>query len=303
MKRKIIQMAGKTMVVSLPSPWVKKYGIKKGDEVEVEEQDRRVTISTERALATDKKRLNISDLEPVINRSIIESYKKGYDELEVRFDNPELIDRIQKVIEELIGFEIVKQESTYCIIKAISQPSVNEFDNILRRLFLVIKRMGEECLEGIKKKDKKILSNVMDLDHNVNKFSNFCIRHVNKVGYKDVRKNNALFLILNFLEFIGDEYKQIAKLVLGLKSSLDKKVLDLNQQVNALFNLYYEFFYKMKKQKAIEIANHRDDIIDGASKLLKTKSKVDYEIVFILLTITSLTIRMLGPFLVFIEDS
>jgi len=48
MKRKIIQTAGKTMVVSLPSAWVKKYGIKKGEEVEVEERGAEISVSTKR---------------------------------------------------------------------------------------------------------------------------------------------------------------------------------------------------------------------------------------------------------------
>lgn len=213
-----------------------------------------------------------------------------------------MFDRIQKVIEELIGFEVVRQESNYCTIKAISQPSIEEFDNILRRLFLVIKRMGEECLEGIKTKDKKLLSDATNLDHNVNKFANFCICHINKIGYKDIEKNNALFLILNSLEFIGDEYKQISRLALNLKSPLNKEILNLHQQVNTLFNLYYELFYKTKKSKAIEIANLRDKIIADASKLLKTKSRMEYELIFVLLTINQLTIRVLGPLLVFIEE-
>ena len=283
-------MGGKTMVVSLPSPWIKKYGIKKGDEIEVEEQNKRIIISTEKAISVSKKRLDISDLTPLINRSIIESYKRGYDEIEIRFDTEELFKRIQKVIEELIGFEIVKQEANYCIVKAVSLPSVAEFDNIVRRLFLVIKRMGEECLNGVKNKDKKILLEVVTLDHNVNKFANLCIRHINKLGYKHLEKNNAMFLILNSLEFIGDEYKKIAKLALNSKLNVNKDVINLYHNVNTLFNLYYEFFYKMRKQKAIEIANLRDKIIVNSSKLLKTKSIVEYELIFVLLTINNLII-------------
>lgn len=290
------------MLVSLPSSWVKKYGVKKGEEVEVEEQDRRIIVSTSKALSISQKKLDISNLYPIINRSIIESYKRGYDELEIKYDNPELFNRVQKVIEELIGFEVVRQEKDYCIIRAVSQISVEEFDNILRRLFLVIKRMGEECLTGIKNNDKKVLSDTIGLDHNVNKFSNFCIRHINKIGYNDIEKNNAMFFILNNLEFIGDEYKNISKIALDTKLNLSREVLKLHQQVNGLFNLYYELFYRMKKHKAIEIANLRDKIIADASKLLKTKAKGEYEIVFVLLTINQLIIRMLGPLLVFIEE-
>ena len=39
MERKAIQLAGKTLVVSLPSKWAKKFGISKGDVLFVEEID------------------------------------------------------------------------------------------------------------------------------------------------------------------------------------------------------------------------------------------------------------------------
>ena len=44
MRRKIIQLAGKTLVVSLPSDWVKELGLKKGQEVEVSRVGRSMVI-------------------------------------------------------------------------------------------------------------------------------------------------------------------------------------------------------------------------------------------------------------------
>ena len=38
MKRKVINISGNCMMVSLPAKWVAKHNIKKGDEVEVEEK-------------------------------------------------------------------------------------------------------------------------------------------------------------------------------------------------------------------------------------------------------------------------
>ena len=54
MKRKIIQLAGKTHVVSLPSKYVKKYGLKKGDEVDVEERGAQIVLSHGRETAIEK---------------------------------------------------------------------------------------------------------------------------------------------------------------------------------------------------------------------------------------------------------
>ena len=44
MKRKAIQLANQTLVISMPSKWVKEQGIKKGDEIDVEEKGKRLMI-------------------------------------------------------------------------------------------------------------------------------------------------------------------------------------------------------------------------------------------------------------------
>ena len=44
MKRKAIQLASQTIVVSLPAKWVRQQGIKKGDEIDVEERGKELVI-------------------------------------------------------------------------------------------------------------------------------------------------------------------------------------------------------------------------------------------------------------------
>lgn len=46
--RKVIQIANSTQLISLPRKWTQKYGVKKGDELEVVEDGSKVIISTEK---------------------------------------------------------------------------------------------------------------------------------------------------------------------------------------------------------------------------------------------------------------
>jgi len=50
MKRRAIQLAKKTLVVSLPQAWVRKQGIKKGQEIHVREQGRSLVLHSEESL-------------------------------------------------------------------------------------------------------------------------------------------------------------------------------------------------------------------------------------------------------------
>ncbi|MFC1775182.1 AbrB/MazE/SpoVT family DNA-binding domain-containing protein, partial [Nanoarchaeota archaeon] len=90
MKRKVIQLAGKTHVISLPSDWVKKYGIKKSDELDVREKHNTLMVSTEQDINVPQKTtVDISGLNEEFIKSIISVlHKVGYDEVEFFFDDP-----------------------------------------------------------------------------------------------------------------------------------------------------------------------------------------------------------------------
>src|SRR3989338_3538999 len=90
MIRKVIQLAGKTSVISLPLPWVRKYNIEKGAELELIERGREIIIKTNKDLQIDRIVININDLdEQSIKWTLSALHKFGYDEIEVVSDKEE----------------------------------------------------------------------------------------------------------------------------------------------------------------------------------------------------------------------
>ena len=63
MKRKVIQLAGKTSVISLPSKWVQQQGIKKGDELEIKEEGSKIIVSSEKGSILQNIQVDLSDLD------------------------------------------------------------------------------------------------------------------------------------------------------------------------------------------------------------------------------------------------
>lgn len=303
MKRKIIQMAGKTMIVSLPSSWVKKYGVKKGDEVEVEEQDKKIVISSEKSFAVDKFKFNTFELHPLIRRVLLRAYLEGYDEIEINFNKKEEFDLLHKLLHnELIGFEFVKQDKNNCFIKDVAPISEAEFDNVLRRIFIMIKSMGEDSLDFIKKKDKNGLEQVIQKDLEINKFSYFCLRLLNKKGYKDFKKTATYFFILIQLEKIADEYKDLIKDILKTDLKLGVKTLQLYQEINKFFNDCYEFHYTLNKEKAVRMAVQYELLKKRFDESLKTTNTTDLKALFYLRMIHSYTIQILGFETIYIKN-
>ncbi|MBW2994314.1 hypothetical protein KY315_02765, partial [Candidatus Woesearchaeota archaeon] len=121
MKRKVIQLARKTFVVSLPSKWVKKYDVKKGDELEVKDNSSSIVFSTQRQSDLKKTSIDITNTNERTLRWLLSSlHKKGYDEIELFYDNKNKTPIIQELIKDLfIGFAIVHQSNKRCIVRAI----------------------------------------------------------------------------------------------------------------------------------------------------------------------------------------
>ena len=262
-KRKVIQIANSTQLISLPRKWSQKYGVKKGDEINIEENGTILNISTDRAPSIKEITVDVSGLTPrLADRFLARSYQKGYDKITIKYDKPELMIAIQNKVPELLGFEIMDQNKYSCIIQSISSKLEVDFDSLLRKAFQITIDMADTCLESLKNNDNKTLENLYYKDFDVNKFCYFCLRAINK-GQHEGFGTYILYYLVEILEDIGDEYKSLAKLLIHVKSK--NEIINILKKTNDVFKFSYEFFYKPEKSKVIE-----------AMKLLnETKLEID----------------------------
>ena len=81
MKRKVVKLGPATLVVSLPTKWIKELNVKQGDEVEVGEQDRDLLIQTKKDSAVEKCEVDISKMDTLMKRYVFAKYiKPGVEE-------------------------------------------------------------------------------------------------------------------------------------------------------------------------------------------------------------------------------
>ena len=266
-KRSVIQIANSTQLISLPRKWSKKYNIQKGDELEVEEQGTKLSITTETIPKINAIEVDVSGLTPrLVDRFLARSYQKGYDRITLNFDKQEIIATIQNKVPELLGFEIMSQTKNSCVVESISAKLNINFDNALRKAFLIILEMGDICLEAFKNGDTKTLENLHYKDYDVNKFCYFCLRSINK-GHHEGFGTYVLYYLIESLEDVGDEYKALAK-HLSKTTSNKKKLLNILSRVNRLTKLSYDFFYKPSKEISIEFIKLYNKIKEEAIGLM-----------------------------------
>jgi len=259
MKRKIVKHGSATLTVSLPAKWARKYQIKQGDEVDVEEKDSNIIVSTQtKTKETSKKIIDISGLtSSLVWRKMFAAYTNGFEEIEVRFDNPlipysgtreehkqgELIDVhkiLDKIANNLIGFEIVNQTQNKCIFKELSKPKEKEFESALKRIFFLLKENTKELEFMLKNKDMPLFETIRLRETTINKFANLCIRLL-KIQKKSLF---PLYHLLFLLEQLGDELFKISRYlkIHGLNPA--KPIQAVLKKLSEIYDTLYDLFFK-----------------------------------------------------------
>jgi phosphate uptake regulator len=281
MRRKVIQIADSTQLVSLPRKWALQHGIKKGDEVEVKEDGSKIIISTDKGEDLGSVEVDITGLDRDSLMFLVRClYYKGYDEIKVNFSKPTtmhhktgkevtVVSSIHEEVNRLNGIEVIQQKETYCLIKDISEGSIKEFDDVLRRLFLLLEDSGKDLLEGVKSGNFVLLDTINEKHNTITKFAAYNLRLLNKFGHPDSKKTNSYYHIISSIDEIIDTIKYSARYVQSKKINASKDTVSILQSIHSVLSIYVNFFYKFDFKKVDEMSRKRTDILEKISTLTK----------------------------------
>ena len=297
MKRKIAQIGPSTLMISLPSKWAKKFNLKKGHELEITENNEKLIVSTQNEIQKNELELNVSSLNLMLYRLIGAVYKAGYEQVKIIFNTPEQLEIIYDVLRKTcIGFEIIEQSKNFIIIKEISKPEHHEFENVLRRNFLFLLSVANDSLDSIKKQDYDELKNITLRDYNINKYSDFCRRILNKRSISE--KNPPLYHIIEQLEKLGDIYRDLCLYIYENKLKIDKETLEIYQKINEFLNSFYVAFYKFNFENMEEFGRTRQALRELLNKSLNSKTQ-DKHVLFYLSNISNTVFDLNGALMTY----
>jgi len=291
MKRKVIQIANSTCLISLPRTWTARFNIVKGEELDVLDSGTRVIVSTERSKEVKTKELSIKDMNATtIKKLLYGLYNIGYEEVRINFESIDSLDTVHSVLrDEMIGYEIVEQKENHIVIKSIAGVFETEFDNMLRRAFILFKTMSQGILEAMKKGDSKTLKSLSSLEVNNNKYIAFCIRILSKRGYIVNEKTSLMYGILRKLEESADELKYLCSYLGEDKANIkkiDKSVLDFYEDIVKYIDEAYDLFYNFNLAKINTFLVRRKELIEKGFSITKQSDVRHMRIVYYGINIT-----------------
>lgn len=305
MRRKIIKQGHNTLTITLPSKWAKKLNLKEKDEIDVLENQDKLIINANENPKEKSGVINITDFNiPLLWRYFQSAYRSGCDEIKIIFDSNKkeyedafhyyttqfeyaklgkkvppktAIPLIQSVVDRFLNIAIINAGKNFCIIKDMGEPTTKEFENSLRRIFLIIFQMFDRIIEVIQDGehgDSSICKELHIIDLNIDKFVDYCCRIMNKIetSFSDSKKS-LLFSTLFLLELLGDEFKYIGKHLAVSKKSL-KNTVPLIENVKEHFEIYYKLFYKFEREQAIKLGKNDFEIYNDYFDI---KKKLDGE--------------------------
>lgn len=302
MRRKVIQIANSTLLVSLPKKWADECHVKKGDEVEIEISGTNITVHTDSKPSVEHAEMHLDDFGVMGPRAIFALYKKGVDEIKIRFDKPEDFQIVQQSLKnETMGYEVIEQGSDFCVIRNVSGQT-EEFDSILRRTFLLLITMSSEGLAALRKKDMVSLKNVEHLEQSNNRLTTICRRYLNKMGKSHYSKIGPLYAIIEELEKIADEYKYMFQFLGSQqKVELSKEFFDIYSATHGMFHSFYELFYKFNAERLADLGAQRRSLVGRCINIMqKSKSREEVMATHHLFIIMERIFDTTGPYMILV---
>jgi phosphate uptake regulator len=164
-----LQQIGSSILVSLPSLWIKNNNLKKGSIVPVHiNRDNSISIfPSEDDMADKIKELTIPypsvSMDMLVNQ-VYGGYLLGYDMIRIKASSQisfEDADRIKKAMRKLVGLEIVDEDGFHMSAQFLLDADTLDAEKILRRMSAIVAGMYRDMLEAIKLKQNSSIRKVI----------------------------------------------------------------------------------------------------------------------------------------------
>jgi phosphate uptake regulator len=225
--RKVLEMGGGTLLISLPKDWARRNGVKKGATMAVDELSARKLIVRPIEDVVDKpKEIEVEypgeDLSEVIN-DITGAYLLGFDVIRIagkKVISREDRARLKATIARLVGLEIMDEDSKRVTVQFLLASSAIIPEKIVKRMSSILDGMLKDIAEGLTKGDAKLLALVAERDDEVDRLYFLLVRAIRAMIMRpEISESYGLSpvdvldyrVLASFLESVGDAVAELSK--------------------------------------------------------------------------------------------
>ncbi len=171
-----LQKIGSSILISLPSQWIKSNNLKKGNIVSIDiNRDNSILIFPSDDMAEEAKEVTIPysvvTMDTLVNQ-VYGAYLLGYDVIRIKANSPisfEHADRVKKAMRKLVGLEIVDEDGFHISAQFLLDANTLDAEKILRRMSAIVAGMYRDLLDAIKLKENSIRRVISGRDDEVDR--------------------------------------------------------------------------------------------------------------------------------------
>lgn len=264
MKRKVIRQGNNTLTITLPRTWTNNLKINAGDEIDVGIDGSTLIISTDKLISYGRKSRDISKLTSILPLILLTFYRKGYDEIDLRFEKPHTSIIIQNILRDgLTGYHIIDHKKNSCLLRALSDINDMDFNEILRKLFILIKIKLEKITEAILKKDISELQSLIAMSTMPSKMTNFCYRLLSKRNLAESDKISYFQIIVSNLENLDNQLNLLINILSDTSVVLNSvQLFDCIHEFRQLYCDFYAGYYNPDLHKFVSLLNRKNILVE-----------------------------------------
>jgi phosphate uptake regulator len=285
MQRKLIKQGGGGYTIYLPKKWVSENGFDKGEELHVEEVGKNLIISPSALVKKTETTIKLENLtESSIRTLITNTYRAGYDKITVRFEHEAQFKILQKTVKtKLIGFDVIKKEANYCVVENITEPSYDQFDNLLRKMFMNIEELFEITAGKLGIKEVNEADDFEEVEERILKYDNFCRRAITKRKLID-QKSEFFWTFLAIVIHGNRELYHLNKLIVK-KVKVSSKTVYLFEKAHEIFVIIEKAYFDKNISLLAKIHEMEKDVVyNKGYGVLKDKNSNDSVFAFHLMS-------------------
>ena len=288
--RKVQEMGGGTLLVSLPKKWVIQNKIEKGSIITFEEAEMgRLILLPERNKKKENKQAIIKypvEYMEVLFNLITGNYLLGVDIIRIQGKNRiKYEDReiIKKAIRNLIGLEILEESANSIMSQFLIEPNSLDARKIIRRMQMISKGMCHDAIISTIESDEHLRKIVAERDDEVDRLYFLLVRLIRSAAQDSVLASRFgmsqidcldFRVAANLIEGIGDVSIEIANESANIqpqeiddeiKKSLTKALETLDEMLEISMNRFLD----QGESSVIKLKNNIEEL-DKVLNQIKT---------------------------------
>src|SRR2546426_11230276 len=259
--RKVQKVGTSTLTISLPKPWVQKFGLKQGDQVFLEEEGAFLKV-TPAALASRRAGApeyiidaDLCDEPGILHRVIVGNYVLGRERLLVKSSvrlKSEHLAEARDAARRLMGMGIIEETASRITLQCSIEPTKYPVDTLIKRLYNLSSTMLDESVEALVTKDKHLAEDALHREDDADMMYWLLIRLLlsaqaddsllEQLGLRNRLEIAGYRLIAKELETVADYGEDIARNVIELidedvevPTALARSLKDLVEQVRDVY--------------------------------------------------------------------